>query len=149
MTIYRPKAREMAGFNKNWWDTGNVVEAAEEKTVNLQEEIPEEEAAVEGEEVQHLNAEEEIGEEKEKAEEDTRMREDEESEEDSRRWIMAKRQEQERMVSSSVRVLRRPKAREMMGYAGFGEPVQNDEEDKSNEDDEEIVEEWREEEMLQ
>ena len=44
MTIYRPKAREMAGFNKNWWDTGNVVEAAEEKTVNLQEEIPEEEA---------------------------------------------------------------------------------------------------------
>ena len=43
MTIYRPKAREMAGFNKNW-DTGNVVEAAEEKTANLQEEIPEEEA---------------------------------------------------------------------------------------------------------
>ena len=65
MTTYRPKAREMVGFNKNW-DTGNVVEAAEEKTVNLQEEIPEEEAAVEGEEVQHMNAEEEIGEEKKK-----------------------------------------------------------------------------------
>ena len=43
MTTYRPKAREMVGFNKNW-DTGNVVEAAEEQTANLQEEIPEEEA---------------------------------------------------------------------------------------------------------
>jgi hypothetical protein len=38
----------------------------------------------------------------------------------------------------------------MMGYAVlFLEPVQNDEEDKSNEDDEEFAEEWREEEVLQ
>jgi hypothetical protein len=86
---------------------------------------------VEGEEVQHLNAEEEIGEEREKAEEDTRMHEDEESKEDSRSWIMAERQEQEMMASSSARALRRLKAREMMGYAGFGEPVQNDEKTKS------------------
>ena len=54
MTKDRPKARKMAGFNKNW----DVVEAAEERTVNLQqrmqEEMTEEEAAVDEEEVQHL-----------------------------------------------------------------------------------------------
>ena len=57
MTKDRPKARKMVGFNKNW-DTEDVVEAAEEKTVNLQqrmqEEMTEEEAAVDEEEVQHL-----------------------------------------------------------------------------------------------
>ena len=53
MTIYRPKAREMVGFNKNW-DKEDVVEAAEERTVNpqqrMQEEMTEEEAAKKREE---------------------------------------------------------------------------------------------------
>ena len=40
MTIYRPKAHEMAGFNKNW-DTEDLVEAGEERTVNLQQRMPE------------------------------------------------------------------------------------------------------------
>ena len=40
MTIYRPKAREMAGFNKNW-DTEDVIEAGEERTVNLQQRMQE------------------------------------------------------------------------------------------------------------
>ena len=36
MTIYRPKAREMAGFNKNW-DTENVVGTAAEKRPRARE----------------------------------------------------------------------------------------------------------------
>ena len=41
MATSRPKACEMAGFDKNW-DTEDLVEAAEERTVNLQQRMQEE-----------------------------------------------------------------------------------------------------------
>ena len=41
MAMYRPKAREMAGFNNNW-DTEDLVEVEEERNVSLQKRMQEE-----------------------------------------------------------------------------------------------------------
>ena len=41
VAMYRPKAREMEGFNKNW-ETEDLVEVEEERNVSLQERMQEE-----------------------------------------------------------------------------------------------------------